>query len=376
MKCIKTAINIKSTKYLLTIKIISVTINVNQLIRRVKMFNFLVTTDINKLNDLGQVIMLDGTVPDWKPKSSRSYMSSDIHFDHHRPGGADIQIDEMISTDFQEIVEPSATFVTTMVDADACVAAAFIVLCHMGEIPNSKTFKKLRAIAYDCDHLAVPESLSHLADFAAQAVAAMKANSNETINILSLPKDRTKWTVEDKELFSSECFKLGTHHLVNACLGLCPFPGEQGEAKSYWKNVEKVTQKILDENRIRFYKGCAIFDGTEISEYVDPRCWLKAMKQYGDITYPVTLTRRTVVNGGVHQGYCYTLGTIPLHPDQASWDYTSSIFDALTKAELINYGNESKWGGRRTVGGSGLKQISMLSPYEIIDICLDHKPDV
>lgn len=333
------------------------------------MYDFLVTTRLETIPSERQIIMIDGTVPGWKPLQNGELYKGDFHFDHHRFNGPDIQLDDLIGVNFE--IDANTMFVTTMVDADACVAAAYIILSGEGNVLDNETLNKLRAIAYDCDHLTVPESLSHLADFASQAVAAMKTNSSDVINILSLPKDRTKWTIEHKELFSSECFRLGTQHLVGACLGLYPFPGEQGEAKAYWENVERFTQRILDENRIRFYRGCAIFDGTEISEYVDPRCWLKAMKFYGEITHPVTVTRRTVINGGIHQGYCYTLGTVPLHPDQSKWDYTAGIFNALTEAELLNYSNESKWGGRRTVGGSGLRQVSMLSPYEVIDICLE-----
>ena len=215
--------------------------------------------------------------------------------------------------------------------------------------------------------------MSDLADFAAQAVAAMKANSNELVNLLGLPTDRKTWSAEQKELFASEAFKEGVDQIVNAIAWGCPFPGENGEAKAYWENVEKLTQQIIDEDRIRVYKGCAIFDGTDINEYVDPRCWIRALKQL-DLTpeYPITVTKRDVVVGGEYRGNSYTLGTIPLHPNQKDWDYTRTIFADLTEAEL-SVGNESKWGGRATVGGSGWNQVSVLLPTEVIDVCLLRK---
>ncbi len=342
------------------------------------MYNFLVTTKLDRLSSEfsgRQVVMIDGTVPGWFPLQGGELYKGDLHFDHHRFGGPDIQLDDLIGVDFKRGIDTNTMFVTTQVDADACVAAAYIVLSGEGDAPEGETLRKLRAIAYDCDHLTVPESLSDLADFAAQAVAAMKANGDEVINLLGLPRDRKSWSSEQKEVFASECFKEGTQHLIDACRGYNSYPGEQGEAKAYWENVERLTQKIIDEDRIRIYKGCAIFNASAINEYVDPRCWIRALKTL-DISpeHPVTVTKRDVVVKGEYKGISYTLGTIPLHSHQKDWDYTKGIFDALTEAES-DVGNESKWGGRATVGGSGWNQVSVLSPTEVINVCLIRKPD-
>jgi hypothetical protein len=50
---------------------------------------YLVTTKADRLPTDHQIIMVDGTVPDWKAKPG------DLHWDHHRPGGADVQIDKI-----------------------------------------------------------------------------------------------------------------------------------------------------------------------------------------------------------------------------------------------------------------------------------------
>ena len=337
------------------------------------MYNFLVTTNLDSVLRSEyverQIVMVDGTVPGWK----RVPGSDDIHFDHHRSGGPEIQLEDLIG--FRGVIKNNAIFVTTQVDADACVAAAYIIAVSNGDIIAGETLRKLRAIAYDCDHLAVPDELSDLADFAAQAVAAMKSNSNELVGLLGLPTDRKVWSTEQKELFASEAFKEGVNDIVKSIAWGCPFPGENGEAKAYWENVEKLTRQIIDEDRIRIYRGCAIFNGTDINEYVDPRCWLKALKQL-DINpeHPITVTKRDVVVKGEYKGISYTLGTIPLHPHQKDWDYTKTIFADLTEAELAVGNNESKWGGRATVGGSGWNQPSVLLPTEIISACLLRKP--
>ena len=130
------------------------------------MFDFLVTTKLDRLPD-GPIVMLDGTVPGWSPKEG------DRHYDHHRTGGAKIQIHEIPDDDwlhssnfFENFMTEvparnSVTIVTTQVDADACVAAAYWL---MEEKPTGEIYRKLEAIAFDCDYLGVPDRLSDLAD--------------------------------------------------------------------------------------------------------------------------------------------------------------------------------------------------------------------
>lgn len=43
---------------------------------------YLVTTDHHHIPSDHQIVMVDGTVPDWTPRPQ------DLHWDHHRPGGA------------------------------------------------------------------------------------------------------------------------------------------------------------------------------------------------------------------------------------------------------------------------------------------------
>lgn len=329
------------------------------------MIEFLVTTRLERLQQVTTpIIMVDGTVPGWKARSG------DVHYDHHRPGGAEIQIDEI---PLGYPIPENSTLVTTMIDADACVAAAYLLLEKEGVIVNKDSSRRLKAIAYDCDHLAVPEFLADLGSFAAQAVAALKESSNSLVTELELPADRKQWSIEDKELFSSKAFQAGTQWLMDAVEGKLHWPGECGEANNYWKQVQLNTQRIINEQRITLYRNCLLFDAKGMGgEYIDPRCWLKAAKLLGiEPANPITLIQREVIVESEFKGFSYTLGVIPLHFGTKMVDYTETVFKDLSALEKKKNPNADEWGGRKTVGGSGWNTPSNLTPTEIIDCVLD-----
>lgn len=360
------------------------------------MVKYLVTTRLEVLEEaefVNQVFMVDGTVPGWRPTQD------DYHFDHHRQGGADIQIDEMPPLDnyksyielknveWAEGISNGSLIVTTQVDADACVAAAWLQLSKKDLFGDEvgiagahgrkdQMIRALRAIAYDCDHLGVPEKLSQYADFAAQCVAAMKADSDKLVEELALPRDRKLWTIEQKEEYASLAFQRGTESLIAACKGERKFPGECGEAAEYWKKVEKNTQMLLDENRVTFYRDTLLIDYKGLQgTYIDPRCALKAYQFLYDnhgheCETPITLAQREVFIDNEFKGFSYTIGCIPLHRGLTELDYTKGVFEALTEAERKINPNVDGWGGRKTVGGSGWNTPSQLKPEEVIDIVL------
>lgn len=311
------------------------------------MVQYLVTTDINRV-PFSPVAMIDGTVPKWVKGQD------DLHFDHHRPNGAAVQIDEI------SLVEPISddfTVVTTQLDADACVAAAYIQLYpHVS--PNDQ--RKLRAIAYDCDHLTVPDELSDLDEFAAQAVAALKSEGFKIADEMGLPKDRRQWTDDQRHEYYSRGFRQGAEWLIDAVQGKRPYPGELGEAAEYWKEVKLCEGQILSENRIRFYRGAVIVDLRGIHKYVDPRAPLAAIKRQPlNRSNPITLSWSSR-----EAGYKYTLA------DVGDGDLTKGTFAALSAAERKRNADFDSWGGRKTVGGSSWNHYSLLEPHEVIDIVL------
>lgn len=330
--------------------------------------DYLVTTRKEVIPPDRTIVMVDGTVPGWKSKPD------DFHYDHHRPNGEAIQIEEMDNAPYLIWVEGNPIIVTTQVDADACVAACWLQLSFANREVN---YRRLAAIAYDCDHLTVPSELSDLADFAAQAVAALKSESNAIVADLGLSSDRKTWTVEDKERYASEVFKRGTEWLIAACFDKRNWPGEAGEAKSYWQQVESNTQMIVAENRVSVYRDCLLFDGKGLQKYIDPRCWLKSAQQMGlNISTAITLVQREVIVENEFKGYSYTIGCVPLHPSLNELDYTKGVFEALTTKERELKPDADGWGGRKTVGGSGWNTPSQLTPEQIIDVVLEAKKPV
>lgn len=307
------------------------------------------------------IAMVDGTVPGWQ------FNPVDLHYDHHKQGGADVQIQEMEDA---PVLTGGWCMVTTQVDADACVSACWLQLSPEERELNRD---KLEAIAYDCDHLGVPKRLSRWDDFATLAVGAMKSNSIEIIKDLGLPSNRKEWSLLDKECFASTAFQRGTEWLIAACKGERPFPGEMGDGEEYWNGVEENIELIIDRGLVSLYRDCLLFDGKGLSGiYIDPRAWLVAYKRLGyEPETPVTLTQRAIFTDNQFRGYSYTLGSIPLHPGQKRLDYTKGVFAALTEAERTRNPNADGWGGRKTVGGSGWNTPSSLLPQEVIDIVLE-----
>ncbi len=251
-----------------------------------------------------------------------------------------------------------------MVDADACCAATWVQLPHAVLTPE--TIAKFKAIAWDCDHLMVPPDLTQYAEFAAKADAALKKSSEGIAADLGLPHERKDWTEEHWEAYSSEAFRRGTEWLIAAAKGDSPYPGESGEADDYWQQIEADAQMLKDENRMQLIdtnRGeIAVCDVRSVGHSVDPRSFYHALGSRSHSLRPEAITVRDHRAGGNQ----YTLGSIPLHPEQHTLDYTQGTFDRLTQAEHRKDPKTGSWGGRRTVGGSPWNHPSNLTIEEIV----------
>ena len=326
---------------------------------------YLVTTEVSRIPTDHQIVMVDGTVPGWTPRPQ------DLHWDHHRPQGADIQIDEM-PVPTKSLMEDLAgelppCLVTPQLDADACCAAAWFQLPRSCLQPE--TVDRLRAIAWDCDHLMVPEEeLSQWREFAAKAVVALKRTGAAIVTELQLPKDRHTWSQQQWETYFSEGFKRGAQWLIEAAIGKRPWPGEQGEAENYWQGIERDASVLLAQNRIKFLStprgAVAVGDLRDIGRYIEPKSFNQAIASLVELETirPETLLVREHKYGG----FQYTLGCLPAHSQTQHLDYTAGIFEHLTQAELAKDPSSEGWGGRRTVGGSGWNTPSHLTPEEVI----------
>lgn len=347
------------------------------------MYNYLVTTNISQVEaeyTRGRsIVMIDGTVPGWQRRSG------DFHFDHHRPGGAPIQIAEI--QDRLNILNKDVTFVTTQVDADACVAAAWIQILEMqlDQAEEYEIYRDLSAIAYDCDHLSLPAASmwDNFREFASKAVAALKEVSKGYVTDLGLPGDRKLWDEQTKQNYATYSFRLGTEWLIDAALNKRPWPGQSGEADTYFAEMESM-RPVVYEN-CRTYKGCAIFDQRSIGKYIDPRLLVEWARENG-VPQPITLTVRDgskqpnahLVNGYEGDLYSYTLGSVLLHSkgsprysDRAVWQQLAIAEDSLRKRLYSLPPAETKWGGRNEVGGSGWRDPVVTAPETVIEIVLE-----
>lgn len=347
---------------------------------------FVVTTRVERLRELKEqgfyLIGIDGTVPKG---------GSDLYdelYDHHHPGGALCQIEDMYGYDFYvpNLDWSRVCYVTTMIDADAICASIYRYMSSM-QIPymwREDEEQILRAISYDCDHLLCPahlESESFTAKDASMVVAALKEESNKLVNQFNLNPNRREWSVEDKEVFASAAFEQG-FNLVAKFLSKGTWD-YKSIAAPYWDKVETHVAMIIKEQRVEEYNNCLIFNASGLGgEYIDPRAWLLASKKMNFVpSEAVTLTCRDVYSNNEYIGMSYTLGSVPLHPKQKKLDYTVRVYKELTHAESIIQAKldeepegyidpKNPWGGRSGVGGSGWNEVSNLNPHQVIDIVL------
>lgn len=309
------------------------------------------------------VIGVDGTAPNSKELYDELY-------DHHRPGGADIQILEL-----PNYFPPRDRYaiVTTMVDADAICAAWWVTnyrdTSTVHRVLSEEEREFLEAISYDCDHLAVPEKYKKYE--AAMVVAALKEDSKSLIKELNLSSNRREWSIEDKETFASKAFEKGVYTIDLLLKGEWDY---KAIAVPYWKTVQQNVELIIRGDRISTYRDCLLFNARGLGgRYIDPRCWLLACERIGLNTKalkPITLTHRDVYIENNFKGVSYTLGCVPLHQELKDLDYTKTVFRNLTIAEKELDPNADGWGGRKTVGGSGWNTPSNLTPEQVIDIVL------
>ena len=361
--------------------------------------DFLVTTHLSDIPTNRPIVMVDGTVPGWycSPKKG------DLHFDHHRSGGEKVQVEE-IPEDTR--IAENSLIVTTQLDADACVSAAWLILCageyqqYFGHSGAIAVRDRLIAIAYDCDHLGLPlePRWDEYRVFARNVVAAMKQGSEAIASELGLPKKRSDWTDEQRKIFYSEGFRQRTEALVKAAMGEAPWPGERGEADAYWQKFEE--QRPFVHRRCKLIDGVAVLDSRGISDYVDPRHLVEWARSQPECTSNITLTVRDrplqlfytekellLWKEGLEDGplswkitlpaYSYTLGSIPLHADGSPEFADQNVFALLSVAEnqKRDYLDlplpSSAWGGRNEVGGSSWNDAALLTPEEVLKVALN-----
>lgn len=305
---------------------------------------FLVTNEVADIPEDAQIVMVDGTVPGWVIKPG------DRHYDHHRAGGPDIQIDDIPDTFFG--LQENACFVTTKLDEDAAAAAAWMILLTMNTHEGldadllDRAKLALRSIAYECDHLGLPmlQEFMELPRFARDAVATLKLTRQQLIKERGYPKDTKTWPRKQKVEFESFLFGRNVEWLISAALDKCAWPGQNGETAVYWHQFAEEYEALRAS--CRMYKKVGILEVPATFDYVDPRHlikWVQCQHTHLNITLtvrqrPLKLWRNSLerelvllpdsirIPEGINTltmpafthatvpAFHYTLGSVPLHP--------------------------------------------------------------
>lgn len=334
---------------------------------------YLVTTEAARLppRDRAQVWMVDGTVPGWQ------LGPGDHRWDHHRPGGAPIQVEEMPLPARSSLLADGSDgrtpyLVTTLLDADACTAAAWVQL-DRSILENGAVVRRLRALAWDCDHLRVPPELADLGDWALAAGAVLQDHKRVVAQRLDLPTDAKTWTIAERVRCASIGFGDFTAWLMAAARGQRPWPGDGATGDRVRQALAATATQLIAEHRVWFVTtpqgAIAVCDGRSWAgpDTVHPRAFYQALAQ---LAPPAPLRAETIsIRDRADGTLGYTIGSIPLHPDQAALDYTQGTFEALTAAEQAKQvAPAGPWGGRKTVGGSPWNCPSHLTPEEVAAI--------
>jgi hypothetical protein len=210
-----------------------------------------------------------------------------------------------------------------------------------------------------------------LPDFAMKAVAAMKIRAGQ---------HSRDWDAKQKSQWYSENFERSVNEILSACRNQAKWPGESGEADDIAIQWFQQSKKLLNELRVCYIDKVSIIDLRGLG-YVDPRAQQMAIMHNSGLS-PCTIAVCDHKSGGMK----YTLGSIPSLAKKTNLDYTKKTYVELNRYEAIRRGIDpilvkehygqptfesavgfSPWGGRATVGGSGLNTPSMLLPHEIVD---------
>lgn len=284
-----------------------------------KQIAYVATTRKEQIPAGYQYFCVDGTPPGWVPDDG------DLRWDHHALGGLDVQLDELPMPPGMPLIEYLGSdrppcILTTLVDADAVVAAAWLqidrreadavwallpdgtlskvdglradreVAALMGErvtaLPDGSTLWStkdlLRAIAFDCDHLSAPPDAKVLGKFASNVVIGLKAYRREIEGNIGqfrqfgaafAPGD---WVECDGEI--CQIAEVGEHHLIvkpesepgspdtrwidlgGVAVG---YPGDQAKLsdsqRAFYANV---TFRLSTERLLRAIRGEEPFPGT------------------------------------------------------------------------------------------------------------------
>lgn len=341
------------------------------------MTDFLITTDAARIPTDRQIVAVCGTVPGWTPKAG------DLHADRYRPGGADVQMDE-ITPMFTSKIREDSLLVAPQLDGETAATAAATLLMRRGANFDRR---KLWAIAHDSAHLCLPpeEEWDDLREFATRGTLAVRADLARESEREGLPPNRKTWTEDQRFDFFSRAFERSTSALTAAAAGEAAWPGDNGEADGFLDRNDRQRELVFQACRVR--KGCVIFDARPFDWIeVDPRLVVEWSEKQSGIDNPIFLVSKDGSHlpgvgqmgsfGGVK--WTHELRTLPFHSggcpkfaDRRTWEALDQLEQHLRDALKIPH-PETKWGGGNFSGWSGRRDPLISEPDAVIDRVVAH----
>jgi hypothetical protein len=298
-----------------------------------KSLNFIVSSAAEIAIDL----VVDGTV-----KGS----TNKWHFDHHRKGGAPVQLLEIPNGGCAE----ASSIGTHMLDADALAAA---VWATVPGLKGTQHEDRLLALAWVCDHLHIPEESGvdqSLEDWALDCVQGLKDQTMEHAKDFGVSIFGPEAiSGDEKEAFMSLVLEDQYYMILDIIARDAWDEFPKGDASSA---ISKMASRIREEGRIQG----PIVNLCGLSGFVNPLSYYRAM----DRSERIAIVQRDF-RGGNPGDVSFTVGINPL----AGYAHRPDLMSVLARIQAIQPG----WGGRAEVFGSPFKEPAKLTAAQILEIC-------
>lgn len=265
---------------------------------------------------LAKVVSVDGFVK-----------GSDIVFDHHKKGGADIQLDEL--PDVFNHNEP-CIFVSPLLDEDCVISTATLCIGGTSELTEGVK-SELRKASLACDQLEEPNALFYaIKDYDGLLIKEHKSKDQRYSILVDFVISFTK----------------------NERITYDPFISWKGNFK---KSLTKQKVLLFQYSIIRKLSDIIAYVNIKDHAYISPWVIYEELRKE-KITFALIEYRSK------NEGRIYTLGMDP--KTEMDRDVVFEIFEQLNKIDL-HIDESNLWGGRFGVGGSPQLRGSYLTPYEI-----------
>jgi hypothetical protein len=293
-----------------------------------KIVNYLVNDSIKNKIEGFQYISVDGNV-----------IGNDIMFDHHKPNGAPVQMDELPD---EFLLSDKTVFCTLNVDEDAVISTMILKNGGLSAF-NGAQKDELRHASLSCDQLIKPNALFYyLKDYGFQLQMKYFHGKKEL-------NDQEKASFYSKMVDFLEIYM---KHRSPLKLD----PKFNGKFEGY-----------LDKQRVRFFligfqlinKNCGFIDISQTGA-VSPHVMYELARQKSVEVILIKYSNKQNTNGSI-----FTIGIDP--NSELDKEKIFPLFEELNALDP-NIDDIHKWAGRAGVGGSPYKHGSGLTAGQIMNL--------